>query len=128
MLLTGVPTGMPHVPLAPLAPLALSTARLLASGSVCSPVFPALAPHGKLFLVGETSGNATIHTSPVKLFSMTTIEHEPELVGPPKDQEKVRQCLHCRDTFTSHWYGERVCRRCKSHSFWRESGGAVLEL
>ena len=56
------------------------------------------------------------------------IEHDLEMDTPPQAQEKERKCLHCRDEFTSRWYGERVCRRCKSNSFWRGSVEAFLEL
>jgi hypothetical protein len=60
--------------------------------------------------------------------SISTIEHDLEMDTPPQAQEKERKCLHCRDEFTSRWYGERVCRRCKSNSFWRGSVEAFLEL
>ena len=59
---------------------------------------------------------------------MSTVEYEQEAVVLPEAQEKVRKCLHCRGEFTSHWYGERVCRRCKSNDFWRGSGAAFNEL
>ncbi len=58
---------------------------------------------------------------------MTTVVYDQELEDPPEALEKVRKCLRCRDEFTSRWLGERVCKRCKTHSFWRESG-AVFEL
>ena len=32
---------------------------------------------------------------------------------------KPRGCLVCRETFLSAWSGERICRRCKSTSGWR---------
>ncbi|MDP6494914.1 MAG: hypothetical protein QGI09_05770, partial [Dehalococcoidia bacterium] len=58
---------------------------------------------------------------------MSTVEVDQEPPA-PQAQEKVRKCLHCRGEFTSRWYGERVCRRCKSNSFWRGSVEAFLEL
>ena len=33
--------------------------------------------------------------------------------------EKVGVCLICRSEFPSAWAGERVCRRCKTTSIWR---------
>ena len=33
---------------------------------------------------------------------------------------KTRRCLMCRDRFESNWPGERVCKRCKSTTAWRE--------
>ncbi len=35
-------------------------------------------------------------------------------------EEKPRKCLVCGERFTSHWVGERVCRRCKSSAAWRQ--------
>jgi len=32
---------------------------------------------------------------------------------------KSRQCLKCREPFSSEWSGERVCKRCKSSGTWR---------
>ncbi len=36
---------------------------------------------------------------------------------------KVRNCVGCRQPFTSAWAGERICPKCKSSSSWR-SGSA----
>jgi hypothetical protein len=33
---------------------------------------------------------------------------------------KSRCCLKCQSTFQSEWSGERLCRRCKSKSGWRQ--------
>ena len=33
--------------------------------------------------------------------------------------EKARICLICRSEFPSEWAGERICRRCKATSVWR---------
>ena len=41
---------------------------------------------------------------------------ETETVG----QEKTRLCLVCGDGFVSAWAGERVCKRCRSSSKWRQ--------
>jgi DnaJ-class molecular chaperone len=32
---------------------------------------------------------------------------------------KSRNCLKCREPFSSEWSGERVCKRCKSSGTWR---------
>ena len=37
----------------------------------------------------------------------------------PKDVPKLRKCLRCKADFQSEWSGERVCRRCKASSTWR---------
>jgi hypothetical protein len=36
-----------------------------------------------------------------------------------KDEAQDRNCLRCRKTFWSEWYGERICARCKNTSVWR---------
>ena len=33
-------------------------------------------------------------------------------------QRRVRACLKCSTKFESAWYGERVCRPCKTGSSW----------
>ena len=35
--------------------------------------------------------------------------------------EKVRNCLMCRDSFVSPWYGARLCSRCKKSAAWRNA-------
>jgi hypothetical protein len=35
------------------------------------------------------------------------------------DVPRVRLCLRCRTSFESEWSGERICRRCKSTTSWR---------
>ncbi len=35
-------------------------------------------------------------------------------------EQKHRRCLMCHKPFVSEWAGERVCKRCKSTSVWRE--------
>ncbi len=37
---------------------------------------------------------------------------------------KTRQCLKCRGEFTSSWFGERICKRCKSSM---EQSGAGID-
>lgn len=37
------------------------------------------------------------------------------------DTPKERSCLRCRVKFRSEGFGERVCRRCKGLSIWRNS-------
>ena len=36
------------------------------------------------------------------------------------DTQQTRTCLTCGRSFTSEWAGERICRRCKSSSTWRQ--------
>lgn len=40
-------------------------------------------------------------------------------VRPSQDTPRMRRCLRCRATFPSEWSGERICRRCKGTSTWR---------
>jgi len=35
------------------------------------------------------------------------------------DESKTRKCLVCKVEFLSEWAGERVCKKCKSRSEWR---------
>lgn len=35
-------------------------------------------------------------------------------------QEKIRRCLSCSDDFASAWAGERICKKCRSSSKWRQ--------
>lgn len=41
---------------------------------------------------------------------------------------KSRCCLKCQSTFESEWNGERLCRRCKSKSGWRQGRQAGGKL
>lgn len=42
---------------------------------------------------------------------------------PDKNPErKIRKCLKCREKFTSHWFGERVCKTCKLTDAWASGG------
>ncbi len=43
-------------------------------------------------------------------------------------EAKSRLCLKCREPFVSSWPGERVCRRCKSRSNWREGKIALTTI
>lgn len=38
---------------------------------------------------------------------------------PVQQQQKQRACLICRDAFVSSGPGERICKRCRSSSLWR---------
>lgn len=38
------------------------------------------------------------------------------------DERRVRACLKCSEKFESAWFGERICRKCKSGSGWQSSG------
>jgi hypothetical protein len=35
------------------------------------------------------------------------------------DVPRARRCLRCGSSFESEWSGERICRRCKSTTSWR---------
>jgi len=45
----------------------------------------------------------------------------PAKKGPRSEQseQKERPCARCRETFTSHHFGERVCSKCKTSGAWR---------
>jgi hypothetical protein len=34
-------------------------------------------------------------------------------------EKKIRNCLVCHSAFLSAWAGERICKRCKGTSAWR---------
>ncbi len=36
-----------------------------------------------------------------------------------RDVSRDRLCLRCKDSFISEWFGERICRRCKKSSSWK---------
>ena len=36
-------------------------------------------------------------------------------------EQKKRDCLMCRETFVSTWFGERICSRCKKSAAWRNA-------
>jgi hypothetical protein len=44
--------------------------------------------------------------------------------APRADKIKKRSCLMCKDTFTSHDYGERICGSCRRSAAWRSGGCA----
>jgi uncharacterized paraquat-inducible protein A len=35
-------------------------------------------------------------------------------------QRRARACLTCQSRFESEWYGERICKRCKSRAGMRQ--------
>ena len=39
-------------------------------------------------------------------------------------EAKQRKCLKCREPFLSEWAGERICKKCKSSDFWRDTWAA----
>jgi hypothetical protein len=45
---------------------------------------------------------------------------KPAAETPLAGGRKPRRCLMCHNPFDSEWVGERVCRRCKDTSAWRE--------
>lgn len=40
--------------------------------------------------------------------------------GAPNHQAKTRRCLSCGEDFPSAWAGERVCKKCRSSTKWRQ--------
>ncbi len=48
----------------------------------------------------------------------------PEPSRASSDTPKQRACLRCKATFPSDGFGERICRRCKGSSSWRNSVAA----
>ena len=38
----------------------------------------------------------------------------------PMHKEKPRRCLVCSEDFVSAWAGERVCKKCRSSTAWRQ--------
>jgi len=38
----------------------------------------------------------------------------------PMHKEKTRRCLVCCEDFVSAWAGERVCKKCRSSTAWRQ--------
>jgi len=38
---------------------------------------------------------------------------------PAPQEQKQRSCLICRSDFVSSGPGERICKRCRSSSLWR---------
>ena len=47
--------------------------------------------------------------------SLKSIEDEEQVEIAPKE----RRCLKCEKSFTSHWFGERICKQCKHSNSWR---------
>ena len=43
-----------------------------------------------------------------------------EIAGSPMHKEKTRRCLVCCEDFVSAWAGERVCKKCRSSTAWRQ--------
>ena len=43
-----------------------------------------------------------------------------DLVEDLDEDVATRRCLVCSVRFTSLWAGERVCRKCKSSTAWRQ--------
>lgn len=48
--------------------------------------------------------------------------HEP--LRALRDAPKERRCLRCKATFLSDGFGDRICRRCKGSSSWRNAAPA----
>lgn len=43
-----------------------------------------------------------------------------EIAASPMHKEKTRRCLVCSEDFVSAWAGERVCKKCRSSTAWRQ--------
>jgi len=52
---------------------------------------------------------------------MVTDRNEQDAFATPArgDVPRERRCLRCNSVFWSEWFGERICRRCKSSNAWR---------
>jgi hypothetical protein len=48
----------------------------------------------------------------------------PEPSRASRDTPKERACLRCKAIFLSDGFGERICRRCKGSSSWRNAAPA----
>jgi len=40
--------------------------------------------------------------------------------GASGHEAKTRRCLSCSEDFPSAWAGERVCKKCRSSTKWRQ--------
>lgn len=57
---------------------------------------------------------------------MTSGSSQSDLLDEPVSAPpRTRTCLRCRTDFQSEWAGERICRRCKGTSAWREGNPAT---
>ncbi len=56
----------------------------------------------------------------MKVRGGTSKQYEGKLNPECEYKQKHRRCLMCHKPFVSEWAGERVCKRCKSTSVWRE--------
>jgi len=54
---------------------------------------------------------------PMKSVYLKKLEYEQDVR--PDYVLKTRNCLVCKVEFLSEWVGERVCKKCKSRSDWR---------
>lgn len=43
-----------------------------------------------------------------------------DAIASPIHKEKKRRCLVCSEDFLSAWAGERVCKKCRSSTAWRQ--------
>lgn len=57
--------------------------------------------------------------TPAKATKKGSAEYSKPAPGAVNDPQ-TRSCLTCGRSFTSEWAGERICRRCKSSSTWRQ--------
>lgn len=71
--------------------------------------------------------NSDSRSSPPRAAGVDTLsardqvdEIPPAAGSSPLGVPKMRQCLTCQGAFQSEWSGERVCRRCKTKSGWRQ--------
>lgn len=52
--------------------------------------------------------------------SETSANENSEAAASPLHKEKHRRCLVCSEDFVSAWAGERVCKKCRSSTAWRQ--------
>jgi len=43
-----------------------------------------------------------------------------DLPAPSSMEQRTRVCLNCREKFQSEWAGNRICKRCRATSIWRQ--------
>lgn len=49
-----------------------------------------------------------------------TAEALDEFDAERQSQRKERDCMMCGEGFESEWFGERICRKCKSTAAYRQ--------
>jgi hypothetical protein len=70
-------------------------------------------------------GASALKPESSNVVTFTHTEPEPESVPARVAEAKTRPCLVCKTPFQSEWFGERICRRCKTTKIWRTSSLAT---